>query len=138
MSTSAVPAWNTHWILPFPVQARKLSRHRRLSYPAAPSSHPVEPQVRHTAALDVRRPMVAPAEIENWLRAWIGRRLAVPAHQIDPLQPFADFGVDSVAAVELAEALTERLGTLLPTTIAWDFPNIRALANGALREKAGG
>ena len=104
----------------------------------APGSHPVEPQVRHTAALDVRRPMVAPAEIENWLRAWIGRRLAVPAHQIDPLQPFADFGVDSVAAVELAEALTERLGTLLPTTIAWDFPNIRALANGALREKAGG
>jgi acyl-CoA synthetase (AMP-forming)/AMP-acid ligase II/alkylation response protein AidB-like acyl-CoA dehydrogenase/acyl carrier protein len=78
--------------------------------------------------------MVTPNEIENWLRAWVGRRLALPAIQIDPVRPFADFGVDSVTAVELADALAEWLQTPLPNTIAWDFPNIRAVATGVLQQ----
>ena len=78
--------------------------------------------------------VITPAEIENWLRAWVGRRLAVPAIQIDPVRPFADFGVDSVTAVELADALAKWLRTPLPNTIAWDFPNIRAVATGVLQQ----
>ena len=74
--------------------------------------------------------LVAPADVEAWLRRWIGRRLAVPAVQIDPLKPFAEFGIDSVTAVELSVTLGEWLRAPLPATIVWDFPNIRVLANG--------
>jgi acyl-CoA synthetase (AMP-forming)/AMP-acid ligase II/alkylation response protein AidB-like acyl-CoA dehydrogenase/acyl carrier protein len=77
---------------------------------------------------------VTPSEIENWLRAWVGRRLSVPGIQIDPVRPFADFGVDSVTAVELADALADWLQKPVPNTIAWDFPNIRAVATGVLQE----
>jgi acyl carrier protein len=71
---------------------------------------------------------IASLEVEKWLRAWIGRRLAVTADRIDPSKPFADFGIDSVTAVELNAALAEWLQTPLPATVCWDFPNIRALA----------
>jgi acyl carrier protein len=73
---------------------------------------------------------VAPADVEAWLRRWIGRRLSVSAIQIDPLKPFAEFGIDSVTAVELSVSLGEWLRAPLPATIVWDFPNIRVLANG--------
>ena len=64
------------------------------------------------------------------LRTWIGARLVLPATQIDPQKPFSDFGVDSLTAVELSVALGDWLKTELPTTLTWDFPNIRALATG--------
>jgi acyl-CoA synthetase (AMP-forming)/AMP-acid ligase II/alkylation response protein AidB-like acyl-CoA dehydrogenase/acyl carrier protein len=74
--------------------------------------------------------VVTSGDVEAWLRTWIGRRLGVPAGQIDPLKPFADFAIDSASAVELSTALGEWLGAPLPATTAWDFPNIRVLAEG--------
>jgi acyl-CoA synthetase (AMP-forming)/AMP-acid ligase II/alkylation response protein AidB-like acyl-CoA dehydrogenase/acyl carrier protein len=74
--------------------------------------------------------VVTSGEVEAWLRTWIGRRLAVPAGQIDSSKPFADFGIDSVSAVELSAELGEWLQTPVPATIVWDFPNIRVLADG--------
>ena len=68
------------------------------------------------------------AEIEGWLRAWIGGRLVLPATQIDPLKPFSEFGIDSLTAVELSTALGDWMKVGLPTTLTWDYPNIRALA----------
>jgi len=70
------------------------------------------------------------AEVETWLRTWIGARLVLPATQIDPQKPFSDFGIDSLTAVELSVALGGWLKTELPTTLTWDFPNLRALAAG--------
>ena len=75
-------------------------------------------------------PSARATEIETWLRTWIGARLVLPATQIDPQKPFSDFGVDSLTAVELSVALGDWLKTELPTTLTWDFPNIRALATG--------
>ncbi len=88
--------------------------------PAPLPAGPVAPGAAVTAA--------AAAEIETWLREWIGRRLVLPATQIDPVKPFSDFGIDSLTAVELSVGLGEWLKTELPTTLTWDFPNIRALA----------
>jgi acyl carrier protein len=55
----------------------------------------------------------------------------VPSHEIDPNRAFADYGIDSVMAVELAQELEEafNLATPLDVTIAWNFPTIHALAN---------
>jgi len=89
--------------------------------PAAPSPAPVAPVSAARAA-----------EIETWLRSWIGTRLVVPAAQIDPLKPFSDFGIDSLTAVELSAALGDWLKVELPTTLTWDYPNIRTLAANVL------
>jgi acyl carrier protein len=71
---------------------------------------------------------VKPAEIEAWLCAWIGQRLALPADRIDPTKPFSDFGIDSLTAVELTTSLGAWLKRELPTTLVWDYPNVRNLA----------
>jgi acyl carrier protein len=68
------------------------------------------------------------AEIEAWLCSWIGRRLQLAADKIDPIKPFSDFGIDSLTAVELSAGLGEWLKRDLPTTLTWDYPNIRLLA----------
>jgi len=66
------------------------------------------------------------------VEAWLVERLAaltkVPAGQIDVDQPFADYGLTSMAAVSLSGDLEEWLDRSLPPTLAWDFPNIAAVA----------
>jgi acyl transferase domain-containing protein/acyl-CoA synthetase (AMP-forming)/AMP-acid ligase II len=67
------------------------------------------------------------------LRAWIIERMAkdagVPIARIDPAEPFSRYGMDSVAAVTLAEDLHEWLGRPVPAGIAYDYPNINALVD---------
>jgi acyl carrier protein len=67
-------------------------------------------------------------EIEAWLVAAIARSLQVGVHQIDPRRPFADFGMDSVAAVELSGDLEEWLGRRISPTVVWDYPTVSLLA----------
>ena len=69
--------------------------------------------------------------IQAWLTTWLSQRLKVPPHAINPHQSFADYGIDSVMAVELAQDLQEGFGLQqdIEATIAWNFPNIAALAD---------
>jgi acyl carrier protein len=50
------------------------------------------------------------------------------AEVIDPRRPFASYGLDSVAAVALAEELGSWLGCPLDPILAWTHPTPRALA----------
>ena len=97
--------------------------------PAAASFTPAPP-APSTSGGNGPAPIARAPEIELWLRTWIGARLVLPAMQIDPQKPFSDFGIDSLTAVELSVALGDWLKIDLPTTLTWDFPNIRALAAG--------
>ena len=60
--------------------------------------------------------------IRSRLAAWLGN------DAIDASRSFADLGLDSVKAVELALDLETWLGRPVPATVFWTYPNINALA----------
>jgi acyl-CoA synthetase (AMP-forming)/AMP-acid ligase II/acyl carrier protein len=68
--------------------------------------------------------------IEAWLMEWLKRKLSAAPETIDTRRSFAEYGLDSVTAVEMAQALTEwlHLPQDLDVTVAWSYPNIEALA----------
>ncbi|KGC09274.1 hybrid non-ribosomal peptide synthetase/type I polyketide synthase [Burkholderia gladioli] len=70
----------------------------------------------------------ASARIVEWLCARIEQRLGLPARSINPAQSFFSHGVDSILAVETAEALSSRLGRPIEPTLFWDYPSPLALA----------
>jgi acyl carrier protein len=65
--------------------------------------------------------------LRNWAIAWLAERLRVEPSRIDPQRSFADHGVDSLAAVEFAKALADRVGLSLDETVLWNFPTIDSL-----------
>ena len=77
--------------------------------------------------IDERHPVTS---LQQWLCRWLAQRLRFSAAAIDPGKAFADYGVDSVMAVELAQELETLLHLPQPldATLAWNFPTIEALA----------
>lgn len=71
--------------------------------------------------------MTAP-QIEAWLVRAIAKSLHIDPQQISVTRPFAELGVDSVAAVELSGDLEDWLGKKVAPTIVWDYPTIALLA----------
>jgi acyl carrier protein len=74
-----------------------------------------------------------PRTLEGWIAGQLAQRLHTEPSAIDLHKPFADYGLDSMAAVELVHALqnwlqsTGRTSTIEVTDL-WDFPTIAALA----------
>jgi len=68
------------------------------------------------------------APLETRIRQWVANRAGLVVQEVSPDKPFADFGLDSVAALELAECLEKWLGRPVPATVFWDFPTIAALS----------
>ncbi|MBW4673437.1 MAG: AMP-binding protein [Desmonostoc geniculatum HA4340-LM1] len=68
-----------------------------------------------------------PASIEKWICDWLHKKLKVDPDTIIPSKSFADFGLDSIYAVELAQDLEDWSQEPLEATIIWNFPTIEAL-----------
>jgi acyl carrier protein len=51
-------------------------------------------------------------------------------------QPFLEAGLDSIAAVELRNAVSAHFGVELPVTVTFDYPSINALALYISQHKA--
>ena len=66
--------------------------------------------------------------ISLWLVAEVTRRLAIPPHELDVNEPLARYGMDSVAATEIAGKLASWLGRTLSPAIVYDYPTISLLS----------
>jgi acyl carrier protein len=59
------------------------------------------------------------------------------AEDLDPRKPLGEFGLDSLMAVELCNALGRSLGRNVPMTTLFDHPSLDALATHLLAEIQG-
>ena len=102
---------------------------------------------RPTAALaakPARRGPVRPLEvdraaeqIEEWLLRWLVNRLSMDPADIGRDRPFAEFGVDSLTAVELSQELEDEFKVPLPAIVAWNYPTPAALARYLAEQSLG-
>lgn len=67
-------------------------------------------------------------EIQLWLVSKVAELVAVDPDEIDIAEPFARFGLDSIAAAGLTGDLEDWLNRRLPPTLVWDYPTIELLA----------
>jgi acyl-CoA synthetase (AMP-forming)/AMP-acid ligase II/alkylation response protein AidB-like acyl-CoA dehydrogenase/acyl carrier protein len=86
-----------------------------------PSRVPALPAAAGVGAVDR-------AAIEDWLQQWTAARSRQDVASIDRRRAFADFGLDSITVVELADQLSQFAGVEVPSTSPWDYPTIEALA----------
>jgi acyl carrier protein len=75
--------------------------------------------------------------IEAWMLQWLMARLALDPAEVQRDRPFAEYGVDSLTAVELSHELEEQFEVPLPPIVAWNYPTPSALARYIAQETTG-
>ena len=75
-----------------------------------------------------RRKLPTADAIQDWLVSHVALELRVDYREIDLREPFANYGLNSTAAVGLSGELEEWLGLELSPTLLWDYPTIEILA----------
>jgi acyl carrier protein len=81
-----------------------------------------------TVARPVPPPRALGFVIENWILQWLSFRLRIPVAEIDRRQPLSAYGLDSVAAVQLSQALEDWLELPVSATLAWSYPTLEELS----------
>ncbi len=66
--------------------------------------------------------------IQGWLIDKLAEVLEIEPNQIDVVQNFEEYGLESAEAINLSGDLEDYLGCRLPPTLLWDYQNIEALA----------
>lgn len=67
--------------------------------------------------------------IEAWLLDWLRQRAEMCAEDVDRNMPFAEYGLDSVSAVEMSQQLAGQWpGITLTPLLVWDYPTPAMLA----------
>jgi len=67
-------------------------------------------------------------EIQAWLKEAVSKIVKIPPARIDSHRSFPEYGLDSLALVELSGNLGEFLNRDLPQLIAWEYPTIELLS----------
>jgi acyl carrier protein len=68
------------------------------------------------------------SDLEHLLADLVGSIVEIAPDKIDRDARFDRYGIDSAAAISLAEELEQRLGRPLESTLLYDYPTIRTLA----------
>ncbi|MGH3754983.1 MAG: acyltransferase domain-containing protein, partial [Pseudonocardiaceae bacterium] len=75
--------------------------------------------------------------LDDVVASAVGNLLGVAAEQVGHTQGFAELGLDSLNAVELRRTLQDVLGRRLSSTLAFDHPSVRRLADHLRATEAG-
>ncbi len=75
-----------------------------------------------------RNCMVIESIVATWLGDWLIARLGIEPEEIQVDRRFDDYGLDSLAAVELSGELEDWSGIELTPANAWEHPTIAAMA----------
>ena len=75
-------------------------------------------------------------ELERNIVQWLARHLYVEERQIDIQAPFAEYGLNSMLAVALAEELSHWTGSPVTPTITWHFSTVSSLATRLMPDAA--
>lgn len=95
---------------------------------AAQSSTLVASPPVASAPMALATDLGTPVAIADWMVTWLATTLKVPKASLDVRQPLAEHGLDSLTAVELAQALDSALGVSLSPTLVYEYPTIEALS----------
>ena len=86
------------------------------------------PEEKPIAELD-KSSIHSTESIQRWIVENLNKEWKVPTQLIDLKKSFADYGLDSAMAVNLAQELEDWLKHPIEATIVWNFPTIELLAN---------
>jgi acyl-CoA synthetase (AMP-forming)/AMP-acid ligase II/acyl carrier protein len=75
--------------------------------------------------------------IEKWILDWLVEHAAVNPSEIERHKPFAEYGLDSLTAVEMSHSLEEWLGVELTPVIAWNYPTPHKISQYLARTVGG-
>ncbi len=67
-------------------------------------------------------------EIESWMTRWLTTRAGVDPNTVDLDMPFADYGLDSMTAVELSGESEDWSGIELTPVVAWNYPTVAKMS----------
>ncbi|MGF1524383.1 MAG: AMP-binding protein [Leptolyngbyaceae cyanobacterium] len=72
--------------------------------------------------------------IQQWIINLLIQDWKIPTEAIAPSKTFADYGLDSVMAVNLAQELEDWLKIPLEATLVWNFPTVESLSKHLINE----
>lgn len=76
----------------------------------------------------VMEPVMSEGEILGWLAQRLGTHVSVPVAQISPDVPYAEYGLDSVAALGLFGDIEEKFGLVLDPIVALEHATLTQMA----------
>jgi acyl carrier protein len=68
------------------------------------------------------------AETEAWMTQWLIARAGVVPGDVELDKPFADYGLDSMTAVEMSGEIEDWSDVELTPIIAWNYPTVSRLS----------
>ncbi|GAA4236743.1 acyl carrier protein [Actinomadura meridiana] len=63
-------------------------------------------------------------ELQDWLCAYLAAELRLPVGSIDPGEPMATYGLDSVRAITLLIEVEDHVGFEIDPNALWEFPTV--------------
>ena len=106
---------------------------------AAAAAHLPAPALQAPADEPMPGPGGGPAQADDLveqIRGLVAETVEADVRDVDPRLPFGDFGIDSIAAVEIASRISATLGVELRATDLFNYATISRLAEHVRRERA--
>jgi len=69
--------------------------------------------------------------------ALVAEQLGLAADRVQPDRPLAEYGLDSILSLRIAQSLERMTGRALPATFLWNHPTVAAILDGLAAGETG-